>query len=78
VCVEWAQARARAARWAEVVLLLAEEMRQVLCYMVWRKEWWQKQGKQREETRSDVKERLKAYAVRQGLIVGQLADKFAN
>jgi hypothetical protein len=25
-----------------------------------------------------VKERLKAYAVRQGLIVGQLADKFAN
>jgi hypothetical protein len=78
VCVEWAQARARAARWAEEVMLLVEEMRRVLSYMMWRKEWWQKQGELREETRQDVKEGLKAYAMRQGLIVKQLADKFAG
>jgi hypothetical protein len=78
MCVEWAQARACAARWAEEVMLLVEEMRRVLHYMMWRKEWWEKQGEQREETRPDVKEGLKAYAVRQGLIVGQLADRFAD
>jgi hypothetical protein len=78
VCVEWAQARARAARWSEEVTLLVEEMRRVLHFLMWRKQWWQRQGEEREDARADVKEGLRAYAVRQGLIVGRLAGKFAD
>jgi hypothetical protein len=78
VCVEWAQATARAEHWSEEVTLLVEEMRRVLHFLMWKKQWWQKQGERRQDTRSDVKEGLKAYAVRQGMVMGQLAEKFAD
>jgi hypothetical protein len=38
--VEWCKTRARAHRWQEECLLLAEEIRRVLAYFNWRMEWW--------------------------------------
>ncbi|KAF8176561.1 hypothetical protein BJ912DRAFT_1024344 [Pholiota molesta] len=38
--IEWCRARARAHRWQEECLLLAEEMRRVLAYFSWQANWW--------------------------------------
>ncbi|KAF9470197.1 hypothetical protein BDN70DRAFT_821646, partial [Pholiota conissans] len=38
--IEWSKARARAHRWQEECLLLAEEMRRILAYFQWRESWW--------------------------------------
>jgi hypothetical protein len=78
ICVEWAQSRARAARWDEEVKLLVEEMRRVLQFLRWKERWWKDQGEQRRDARSDVLEGLKAYAGKQASIMGQLARRFAD
>jgi hypothetical protein len=78
LCVEWSKAKARAARWSEEVTLLAEEMRRVLQFLVWRKNWWLDQGQQREDARSDIKEGLMAYAAKQAAILQQMAYQFAE
>jgi hypothetical protein len=76
--VEWAQSRARAARWDEEVKLLVEEMRQVLHFLKWKQRWWRDQGEQRKDARSDVLEGLRAYAEKQAGILGQLEKRFAK
>jgi hypothetical protein len=38
--IEWCRARARAHRWQEECLLLAEEMKRVQAYFTWRANWW--------------------------------------
>jgi len=38
--IEWCRARARVHHWQEECLLLAEEMRCILAYFVWRANWW--------------------------------------
>ena len=78
ICVEWAQSRARAARWDEEVKLLVEEMRRVLHFLRWKERWWRDQGEQRKDARSDVQEGLKAYAGKQASIMAQLARRFAD
>jgi hypothetical protein len=78
ICVEWAQSRARAARWDEEVKLLVEEMWQVLHFLRWKERWWKSQGEQRRDARSDVLEGLKAYAGKQASIQGHLARRFAD
>lgn len=39
--IEWCRARARAHRWQEECLFLAEEMRRIKQYFTYREEWWQ-------------------------------------
>jgi hypothetical protein len=39
--VEWCKGRARAHRWQEECLLLAEEMRRVIAFFTWQAAWWQ-------------------------------------
>jgi hypothetical protein len=78
VCVEWAQAKARAERWDEEVSLTVEEMRRVLCFLKWREQWWNDQGERRGNARSDIQDGLKAYAAKQARIMGGLAQSFAD
>jgi hypothetical protein len=40
--IEWCKARARAHRWQEECLLLAEEMRRVLAFFSWQAEDWRR------------------------------------
>jgi hypothetical protein len=53
-------------------------MRRVLFYYKWREQWWINQGSQRHDTRSDIQEGLQAYAAKQGRIMSQLAQQFAD
>lgn len=39
--IEWCRAHARAHRWQEECLLIAEEMRRIKEYFAHRKEWWE-------------------------------------
>ncbi|KAJ3513191.1 hypothetical protein NLJ89_g3086 [Agrocybe chaxingu] len=38
--IEWCKARARAHRWQEECVLLAEEMRRVIAFFQWQCQWW--------------------------------------
>lgn len=38
--IEWCKARARAHRWQEECLLLAEEMQRVIAFFTWQAKWW--------------------------------------
>ena len=40
MCVEWVKSKARAERWREETILLAEEMRCVIAYFDWKAKWW--------------------------------------
>ena len=76
--MEWAQSRARAARWDEEVSLIVEEMRRVLYFLKWREKWWIDQGERRGMARSDIQDGLKAYAAKQASIIAGLAERFAD
>lgn len=78
VCVEWAQCKARAARWLEETILLAEEMRRVLYFLRWRRQWWLDQAQLRSDARSDIREGLEAYSAKQAQILEDLTLKFAD
>lgn len=78
ICVEWAQSRARAARWAEEVCLIVEEMRRVLYFLRWRKQWWMEKAKEKSDTRSDVKEGLRAYAAKEADVMEKLVQRFGD
>ncbi|KAJ7126214.1 hypothetical protein C8R44DRAFT_618370 [Mycena epipterygia] len=66
VRVEWARARARKVRWVEEVMLLREEMRRVLRYLVWQTAWWEERSEARSEVSPEVASGLRAYALKQG------------
>lgn len=76
--MEWAQSRARAARWDEEVSLIVEEMRRVLHFLMWHEQWWVEQGERRSNVRSDIQDGLRAYAAKQASIRAGLAEKFAD
>ena len=46
--IEWCKARARAHRWQEECLLLAEEMRRVLAFFSWQAEDWRRTAQEVE------------------------------
>jgi hypothetical protein len=46
--IEWCKARARAHRWQEECLLLAEEMRRVLAFFSWQAEDWKRTAREVE------------------------------
>jgi hypothetical protein len=75
--VEWAKSRARAARWAEEVQLLGEEMRRILFYLQWKSEWWLAKTSARSGINKELSEGLSAYAAKQHAILQQMGRQFA-
>jgi len=63
--VEWCKARARAHRWQEECLLLAEEMRRVSAFFSWQCNWWKSLVASITEQPEVLQEGKIAYACRQ-------------
>ncbi|KAF8999310.1 hypothetical protein BDQ17DRAFT_1328384 [Cyathus striatus] len=79
--IEWAKCHARKDRWAEEVLILKEEMRKVIQYLEWKAEWWTGITDVRNYDSSignDIKQGVKAYAMKQASICQRLAQHCAN
>lgn len=76
--MEWAKTKARAARWSEEVVLLVEEMRRVLWFFKWKREWWVKYAHVRQNVGEDVKEGLVAYSCKQAAILEKMAKHCAD
>jgi hypothetical protein len=74
---EWAKSKTRVDRWSEEVQLVTEEMRQVICYLDWKANWWVKQGTARTGLRGDITSSLAAYAAKQAYISQSLVNSFA-
>jgi hypothetical protein len=76
---KWAKAHARAQRWAEEVVLLAEEMRRVIMYLDWKATWWCMQATRRvDPARTDIVGGLVAYAFRQSDMFKDISKTFAS
>jgi len=77
--VEWAKAKARAARWQEEVILLDEEMRRVLQFCGWKADWWRNQIGLRNTDTTDnlVLDGLKAFAEQQAAQEVRIATDWA-
>ncbi|KAF8814361.1 hypothetical protein BYT27DRAFT_7219865 [Phlegmacium glaucopus] len=87
--IEWCKARARAHRWQEECLLLAEEMRRVVAFFSWQAEDWRRTARKVENQLPTSSETIEAVAateihakniVREGKIAyahlqGNLHDK---
>ncbi|KAF7377213.1 CxC2 domain-containing protein [Mycena sanguinolenta] len=63
--IEWTKARARADRWKEELILLEEEMRRVLQFCGWKKQWWQSRVNCERDVSPELREGLRAYALAQ-------------
>jgi len=70
------QGSARAMRWAEEVELLQEEMRRVLCFLMWHENWWHKKGA--ISLPDNNAEGLVAYAGRQAQLRRDLTECFQS
>ncbi|KAH6903662.1 hypothetical protein BKA70DRAFT_1227593 [Coprinopsis sp. MPI-PUGE-AT-0042] len=74
---EWARSRARKDRWCEEYLILQEEMRRVVAYLIWKAKWWESQSTLRAATLdsdSSVLSGVSAYAQKQGSLLRRLAE----
>ena len=77
--IEWCKARARAHRWQEECLLIAEEMRRVVEFFKWQEAWWRSLSQSLSGVPSDdrmLSEGKVAYALRQAALRAQLCDHF--
>ncbi|KAH6890716.1 hypothetical protein BKA70DRAFT_1120446 [Coprinopsis sp. MPI-PUGE-AT-0042] len=71
--IEWCKARARAHRWQEECLLLAEEMRRVLAFWEWEAVSWEEKAGRYSEDEPDIESKGRvAYASKQASIRRQL------
>lgn len=75
---EWAKMLARRDRWEEEYLLVQEEMRRVIVYLMWKAEWWKEQGSRRVSDDAGLVEGLLAYAERQARLFETLAESCAQ
>jgi hypothetical protein len=75
--IEWAKSRARAARTAEEVLLLREEMCRVIEFLRWKAEWWLSRANHKSADKG-MAEGLHAYAQKQALIQKNLSHRFQS
>ncbi len=75
--IEWAKSRARAARAAEEVLLLREEMRRVIEFLKWKSKWWVSRVEYQSED-GDMAEGLCAYAHKQASLQNSLSQHFQS
>ncbi|KDQ54200.1 hypothetical protein JAAARDRAFT_60933 [Jaapia argillacea MUCL 33604] len=77
--LEWAKTLARAERWEEEVMLLAEEMRHVIVYLEWQADWWWSQASRRMGMiGEDMLDGLLAYAEKQAVLREWLAQACAK
>lgn len=60
--IEWCKSRARAHRWQEECLLLAEEMRRVLAFFSWQAEDWRRTAHELENQPPTSLETVMAFA----------------
>lgn len=74
----YCKARARTLRWREEITLLLEEMRRVVTYFVWKRNWWLGRRNLRPQVKADIQSGANAYAERQALVFEGLAKKFAK
>lgn len=74
----YCKARARVLRWQEEITLLLEEMRRVVAYFVWRRNWWLKRRNLRPQAPADIQSGTNAYAERQALVFEGLARRVAR
>lgn len=71
------QAKARADRWTEEVILLLEEMRRTLAYCNWKQEWWLKRVASRSGP-VHLEDGTSAYARKQADVWSKLGKSFAD
>ncbi|KIM80240.1 hypothetical protein PILCRDRAFT_9784 [Piloderma croceum F 1598] len=76
--VEWVKSKARAERWREETILLAEEMRRVIAYFDWKAKWWISQKSRRPNTTPDVCDGIAAYSAKQARLCHRFATSFAR
>ena len=77
--IEWCKARARAHRWQEECLLLAEEMRRILAFFAWQENEWKCRTKSfpsGSDNELQLVEGKIAYALRQANIRTQMVESF--
>ncbi|KAJ6582403.1 hypothetical protein B0H19DRAFT_930041 [Mycena capillaripes] len=76
--IEWAKTRARSMRYTEEVDLLQEEMRRVVQFMDWRRDWWRSLVGLRAAVQPDtaLREGHSAYAHKQAAYMGGLSTRF--
>ena len=75
---EWTKCHARASRWSEEVTLLIEEMRCVLWYLSWKRQWWVNHAHLRTDARLDVQMGLAGYAEKQAALLFRMGKRFAD
>ncbi|KAJ7164597.1 hypothetical protein C8R43DRAFT_1122474 [Mycena crocata] len=76
--VEWCRAKARKVRWEEEVLLLREEMRRVLRYLEWQRDWWLARKEVRQDESPELRHGLEVYARRHAAMHNSLLGFFRN
>ena len=73
--IEWSKSRARAARAAEEVRLVKEEMRRVVEFLKWKSKWWVlRTGHWSAD--EGLAEGLRTYAHKQSLLQNNLSQQF--
>lgn len=76
--VEWTKLQARAERYREEKILVAEEMRRTLVYCDWKADWWRTQSSLRADAGIEVLSGLQAYAEKQAVMWESLGISFAS
>jgi hypothetical protein len=65
-------------RWSEEILLVEEEMRRVLCFLMWRAQWWVSKGNSCQKPSPELCEGLAAYSAKQAEVLQTMAISFAR
>jgi hypothetical protein len=65
-------------RWSEEILLVEEEMRRVVKFMLWQAKWWRDWQGLHNGLPPAEEEGMKAYALRQAALRQALSDKFSS
>ncbi|KAH6886031.1 hypothetical protein BKA70DRAFT_1465400 [Coprinopsis sp. MPI-PUGE-AT-0042] len=74
--VEWCRSRARKERWGEEYLILQEEMRRTVVYLLWKADWWESRVSLRADAQVDgsVLSGVQGYAWKQAWLLRRLAS----
>ena len=75
--VEWTKTRARKTCWAEELLILQEEMRQMISFFEWKAAWWWEQAYLRHEGDAGILSGVVGYANKQAAICECMVVKCA-
>ncbi|RXW11429.1 hypothetical protein EST38_g14426, partial [Candolleomyces aberdarensis] len=76
--VEWMKSRARLQRWEEECLLIQEEMRRAVVYLVWKGNWWRSTSDLTAVKLPDIVHGASAYAAKQASLCERLTARFST